>query len=43
MNKNLMKEKLASGKDVIGLFQNIINPNITEIMGLLGFDFVIVS
>ena len=43
MNKNLMKEKLASGKDIIGLFQNIINPNITEIMGLLGFDFVIID
>lgn len=43
MNKNLMKEKLRSGKDVIGLFQNIINPNITEIMGILGFDFVIID
>ena len=43
MNKNLMKEKLANGEDVIGLFQNIINPNVTEIMGLLGFDFVIID
>tara|TARA_B100000686_G_scaffold73546_1_gene79348 strand:- start:927 stop:1685 length:759 start_codon:yes stop_codon:yes gene_type:complete len=43
MNKNLMKEKLNSGQNVIGLFQNVINPNITEIMGLLGFDFVIVD
>ena len=43
MNKNLMKEKLNSGQNVIGLFQNDINPNITEIMGLLGFDFVIVD
>tara|TARA_A100001037_G_scaffold121488_1_gene110610 strand:+ start:348 stop:1091 length:744 start_codon:yes stop_codon:yes gene_type:complete len=38
-----MKEKLNSGQNVIGLFQNVINPNITEIMGLLGFDFVIVD
>tara|TARA_B100001029_G_scaffold77351_1_gene63264 strand:- start:4462 stop:5205 length:744 start_codon:yes stop_codon:yes gene_type:complete len=38
-----MKEKLRSGKNVLGLFQNVINPNITEIMGLLGFDFVIVD
>jgi len=38
-----MKEKLRSGKNVVGLFQNVINPNITEIMGLLGFDFVIVD
>ena len=43
MNKNEMKEKLVSGKNVIGLFQNVINPNITEIMGLLGFDFVIID
>jgi len=43
MNKNIMKEKLRSGKNVVGLFQNVINPNITEIMGLLGFDFVIVD
>ena len=43
MNKNLIKEKLRSGKDIIGLFQNIINPNITEIMGILGFDFVIID
>ena len=43
MNNNIMKEKLRSGKNVVGLFQNVINPNITEIMGLLGFDFVIVD
>ncbi len=43
MNSNIMKEKLRSGKNVVGLFQNVINPNITEIMGLLGFDFVIVD
>ena len=43
MSKNIMKEKLVSGENVIGLFQNVINPNITEIMGLLGFDFVIVD
>tara|TARA_B100001540_G_scaffold18508_1_gene15467 strand:+ start:1577 stop:2335 length:759 start_codon:yes stop_codon:yes gene_type:complete len=43
MNKNIMKEQLRSGKNVVGLFQNVINPNITEIMGLLGFDFVIVD
>ncbi len=43
MNNNIMKEKLRSGKNVLGLFQNVINPNITEIMGLLGFDFVIVD
>ena len=43
MNKNLIKEKLRSGKDIIGLFQNIISPNITEIMGILGFDFVIID
>ena len=43
MNNNIMKEKLRSGKNVVGLFQNVINPNITEIMGLLGFDFVIVE
>ena len=43
MNKNLIKEKLRSGKDIIGLFQNIINPNISEIIVILGFDFVIID
>ena len=38
-----LKEKLNSGKPVIGSFVKITDPAVVEIMGLAGFDFAIID
>ena len=43
MRKNLTKEKLNSGQTVFGSFCNTGSPAAVEILGHLGFDFVIID
>lgn len=43
LHKNLAKDKLRGGQPIVGAFCNIPSPAATEILGLLGFDFVIVD
>jgi 4-hydroxy-2-oxoheptanedioate aldolase len=43
MNKNRLKEALASGKIVFGPFLKLVDPAVVEIMGFAGFDFVIID
>ncbi|MCL4535116.1 MAG: aldolase/citrate lyase family protein [Bacteroidetes bacterium] len=41
MRENPLKKKLKAGEVAIGAFQNFNSPEATEIVGLIGFDFVI--
>ena len=43
MNVNLTKKKLADGELVIGSFVYVPSARLTEIVGLLGFDFVVID
>lgn len=43
MKKNTLKQKLAAGKDTFGPFVNMPSPAMTELMGWLGYDFVIID
>jgi 4-hydroxy-2-oxoheptanedioate aldolase len=43
MNTNIVKEKLADGEVVIGSFVYIPSSKLTEIIGLIGFDFVVID
>jgi 4-hydroxy-2-oxoheptanedioate aldolase len=43
MRKNTVKQKLAQGKDTFGPFVNSPSPSMTELMGWLGYDFVIID
>jgi 4-hydroxy-2-oxoheptanedioate aldolase len=43
MRANPLKEKLLSGKPVVGSFVNLPSPAAVEVLGLLGFDFVIID
>jgi 4-hydroxy-2-oxoheptanedioate aldolase len=43
MNANKVKQKLADGQLVIGSFVYVPSAKLTEIIGLLGFDFVVVD
>ncbi len=43
MRKNTLKQKLAQGKDTFGPFVGMPSPAMTEMMGWLGFDFVIID
>ncbi len=38
-----LKKKLTEGKCVIGTFVNLYDPAITEILGLAGFDFIVID
>ena len=40
---NRLKETLASGKPAIGTFLNVPSPNIVEMIGYAGLDFVIID
>lgn len=40
---NILKERLKNGEFVIGTFLNIANPAIPEIIGLNGFDFLVLD
>jgi 4-hydroxy-2-oxoheptanedioate aldolase len=43
MQRNPVKEKIRRGEAVVGAFCNIPSPAAVEILGLLGFDFVIID
>ena len=43
MRQNLTKKKLKQGQPVVGVFCNIPSPTLVEILGLLGYDFVILD
>jgi len=43
VRKNRMKEKIKRGEPVVGAFHNLQVPTVTELLGLVGLDFVIVD
>ncbi len=43
LRKNLTKEKIKEGKTVYGVFVPMWSPSIVEIIGHIGFDFVIID
>lgn len=43
MRKNLTKEKIKAGETAYGVFVNMGSPTIIEILGHIGFDFVIID
>ncbi|MBI4297387.1 MAG: hypothetical protein HY676_02515 [Chloroflexi bacterium] len=43
MRKNQLKEKLRTGEGTIGMFCTMPSPDLVEVAGLLGFDFVIID
>ncbi len=43
MKENTLKKKLAQGKDTFGPFVNSPSPAMTELMGWMGYDFVIID
>ena len=43
MRKNLTKEKINAGETAYGVFVNVGCPSIVEILGLIGFDFVLLD
>lgn len=43
MKKNSVKQKLAQGLPVFGAFQGFNSPNIVEMFGQAGFDFIILD
>lgn len=43
MKPNQVKKKLAAGEDVHGIFINVASPDLVEIAGVVGFDFVIID
>ena len=43
MRENTMKRKLAAGETVVGVFQPVAAATLTEVFGMVGFDFVILD
>lgn len=43
MRKNLTKEKIQAGETAYGVFVNVSNPSLVEIVGHLGFDFALID
>lgn len=43
MEKNLLKEKILEGKPILGAFLGFNSPNLVEIFGYTGFDFIILD
>lgn len=43
MKPNLMKRRLHSNETLVGAFVNVPHPELVEILGLVGIDFVIVD
>ncbi len=43
MFKNIIKEKIKAGEAVLGSFFNSSNPDIAEIMGAAGLDFIVID
>ena len=43
MRKNRMKEKINGGEAVMGVINNLQEPDVLEVLGLLGMDFAILD
>ena len=43
MNKNPIKEKMRAGDAVVGTFCNLPSPGAAEMLGIAGFDFIIID
>ena len=43
MNKNPIKEKLRAGEAAVGVFCNLPSPAAAEMLGIAGFDFIIID
>ncbi|MGI6574760.1 MAG: HpcH/HpaI aldolase family protein [bacterium] len=43
MRKNSIKHMMLAGKPVLGVFQGFYSPDVTEMFGFTGFDFVIID
>lgn len=43
MKKNPIKEKLRAGDAAVGLFCNLPSPAAAEMLGIVGFDFIIID
>jgi 4-hydroxy-2-oxoheptanedioate aldolase len=43
MRENAVKHKLQAGEMVVGVFQPVPAAALTEVFGLVGFDFVILD
>src|SRR3972149_3786215 len=43
MRKNVVKAKLKAGEPCFGAFANFPSPNVVEILGICGLDFVIID
>jgi 4-hydroxy-2-oxoheptanedioate aldolase len=43
MRKNLTKEKIKAGETAYGVFVNVASPPIVEVIGHIGFDFVLID
>jgi hypothetical protein len=43
MRKNLTKAKIQAGETAYGVFVNVSNPSLVEIVGHLGFDFALID
>lgn len=43
MSETSLRQRLLSGETVLGTFQTINSPEITELVGISGFDFVILD
>ena len=43
MKTNILKQKIADGKAVIGTFVKFTDPSSVEILALAGFDFFILD
>ena len=41
--KNVLRDKLRQGKPVLGAFFSNVSPNVAEMMGVIGLDFIIVD
>lgn len=43
MNKNKIKEKLNNNEPVIGIFQSFDSPELIELFGITGYDFLVLD
>lgn len=43
MRENIAKKRLYAGETLYGIFANAISPELIEIMGITGFDFIVVD
>ena len=43
MNKNILKQKLMNGQTVIGTWSSLSSPNVINVLGTTGLDFVVID